>query len=388
MVHYILTPAINGIFLHSVKAIFTMSNIPKTLTFNGQNYSNEELFSLADSLSTASKTEWERSLGQFLLQWLNEKAFIEVMTSGSTGSPKLIQLNKKAMIASANMTGNYLGLHEDQTALLCLRAEYIAGIMMVVRAMVHRMNLIVVEPSGSPLDSVSDNLKIDFAAMVPAQIYNALGSGESKQKLEAIGTLIIGGGPMSGEPEKMVANLKGRIYATFGMTETITHIALRRLNGPHRSDTFTLLPGITIETDERGCLVAAVPYIDGGKVTTNDLVNIVSPTTFRWLGRADHVINCGGVKIIPEQAERRITGLITHRFFIAPLPDDKMGEIPVLVIETLPMSEKEIVSLLNELKSILSKDEIPRRILQTERFVTTENGKINRKESVLNALNK
>jgi O-succinylbenzoic acid--CoA ligase len=381
-------PAINGTFPQSAKAIFAMSNIPKTLTFNGQDYSNKELLSLADSLRADSKTKWERSLGQFLLQWLDENEFVEVMTSGSTGAPKVIALNKKAMIASATMTGEFFGLHEGQTALLCLRAEYIAGMMMVIRAMVHRMNLIAVPPFGSPLDTLPDNVKVDFAAMVPTQIYNALVSGESKHQLEAIGTLIIGGAPVGPELEKLLEGLGGRIFVTFGMTETITHIALRRINGPDRSDFYTVLPGISIKTDERGCLVAGVPYPENEEVITNDLVIIESPSTFRWLGRADHVINCGGMKIVPELIERKIAHLIATRFFIAPLPDEKLGEIPVLVIETLQMTEKEIVNLLNGLKSVLNKDEAPRRILFTESFVATENGKINRQESLLKALNK
>jgi len=365
-----------------------MSTIPETLTLNGQNYSGDDLRNHADFLSTSSAKVWEQSLGKFLLQWLDDRDYIEVMTSGSTGAPKLIKLCKKAMLASAALTGEFLGLHEGQTALLCLRVEYIAGMMMVVRAMALRMNLVAVPPDGYPLDYIHANTKIDFAAMVPAQVYNSLKTEESRQKLESFGTLIIGGAPVSPDIEKLVTRLNGKIFATFGMTETITHIALRRLNGKNRSDFYTVLSGITIETDERGCLVTAVPHIEGGKVTTNDLVNIVSSTTFRWLGRADHVINCGGKKLIPEEIERKIAHLISHRFFIAPLPDKKLGEIPVLVMETMPMPEIAMEELLNQLMTILRKEETPRVILQTGKFEETENGKINRKESVRIAMRK
>ncbi len=365
-----------------------MSTIPETLTLNGQNYSGDDLRNHADFLSTSSATGWEESLGKFLLQWLDDSDYIEVMTSGSTGMPKLIKLRKKAMLASASMTGEFLGLQADQTALLCLRAEYIAGMMMVVRAMVLRMNLLTVPPDGSPLDCVHANTKIDFAAMVPAQVYNALNFAESKQKLESIGTLIIGGAAVGPELEHLVSGLRGRVYSTYGMTETITHIALRRLNGSNRNDFFTVLPGITIESDARGCLCANVPYLDDKKVVTNDLVAIESPTAFKWLGRVDLVINCGGKKLIPEQLEQKIAHLLDHRFFIAPLPDKKLGEIPVLVVETMPMPEKAMEELLNQLRTILGKAETPRVILQTRKFEETENGKINRKESIRIAMRK
>lgn len=363
-----------------------MKKIPKELIFNGQYYSMEELHSLAISLIAPGRHEWEHLLGQFLLQWLDEKDFVTVKTSGSTGAPKISELSKVAMLTSATMTGGFLGLSKGQTALLCLRAGYIAGMMMVVRAMAYQMNLVAVPPEGSPLDALPDNTTIDFAAMVPAQVFNSLKSAGSKHKLASIGTLIIGGAPVSPELEKVFGNLNGRIYATFGMTETITHIALRRMNGPERSDIYTVLPGINIGTDERGCLVADVPYLAEKKVVTNDLVSIGSPGTFRWLGRADHVINCGGIKLIPEEIEKKIASVIDRRFFIAGMPDHKLGEIPVIVLETSsPLSEQEKDKLTNLIQPLLSKAELPRHILQSDGFAETENGKVKRGESLKNA---
>lgn len=366
-----------------------MRDIPETLILNGKHYSTGELKILAASLAEVTKTGWEQALGNFLVQWLDERDFIEVMTSGSTGTPKSIFLDKPAMMTSASMTGSFLDLRKGQTALLCLSTAYIAGMMMVVRAMVHSLNLLTVPPSGSPLDYVASGTVIDFAAMVPAQVYNALNSLESKQTLESIGTLIIGGAPVSPELENRIANLDGRIYATFGMTETITHIALRRLNGPDRSDIYTVLPGITLDTDAQGCLVAGIPYAEGGKVNTRDLVTLTSPASFRWLGRADHVINCGGIKLIPEMIEKKIASLIDMRFFIHAIPDHKLGEIPVLIVESKNhLSQPEQETLLSVLKPLVDKAELPRQIYQTERFSETENGKINRKESFRKATNK
>jgi len=360
-----------------------MGSIPKALSINGKHYPPGELMILSDSLAAPDKPEWEQALGLFLRQWLDEKDYIEVMTSGSTGKPKLIMPEKKAMLTSATMTGEFLNLQKGQTALLCLKTSYIAGMMMVVRAMAWQMNLITVPPFGSPLDFIPDGQIINFAAMVPAQVFNSLGTPESKQKLENTGTLIIGGAPINRELENLLHPLKGNIYASFGMTETITHIALRRINGKQRSDFYNVLPGISVEADERGCLVARVPYLEQGTIITNDCVIIGSPGTFRWLGRIDHVINNGGLKLFPEEIESKAAPFIKQRFFIASQPDAKLGEIPCLVIESpMPLPENEVEQLFNKLRSALRKEEMPRLILYADNFTETENGKINRKESL------
>ncbi|PKP00888.1 MAG: O-succinylbenzoic acid--CoA ligase [Bacteroidetes bacterium HGW-Bacteroidetes-9] len=360
-----------------------MRSIPKELIFNGKYHSSDELRKLATDLALPGKADWEQELGNFLFQWLDDKDFIQVKTSGSTGVPKIIKLSKKSMLTSASMTGSYLGLKENQTALLCLRAGYIAGMMMVVRAMALRMNLITAAPFGSPLDDLPDSQPVDFAAMVPAQVYNSLKTNESKRKLESIGTLIIGGAALSTAVEQLISHLNGKIYATFGMTETITHIALRRLNGRERSEVYTVLPGISIATDERGCLLARVPYLEGTEVITNDLVSIESPSTFRWLGRSDYVINCGGIKLIPEEIERKIAPFISKRFIIASLPDAKSGEVPVLLLESAdPINQPEKNQILNAIKPTLSNSEMPRQVLRVSHFSETENGKIDRRGSL------
>ncbi|KAF0199871.1 MAG: O-succinylbenzoic acid--CoA ligase [Bacteroidetes bacterium] len=362
-----------------------MKFIPKALTLNGKYFSEDAIHGLADDLMTPGKPDWEQALGSFLRQWIDENDTIQVRTSGSTGDPKLLSLSKRSMLTSASMTGSFLGFREGQTALLCLNSGFIAGMMMVVRAMAYQMNLIAVPPSGSPLCQISKE-RIDFAAMVPAQVYNSLPVPSSKQILESIGTLIIGGAALSPELEKMIEKLDGNIYATFGMTETITHIALRRLNGPERSDAFTVLPGITIESDVRGCLVASVPW-DAGKIVSNDIVSIESPASFKWLGRADNVINTGGIKLIPETIEKRIAEFVGNRFFIAGLPDPVLGNIPVLVVESVvPLTAKQIEEISVRITPKLTKSEMPRRVIRSEKFSETGNGKINRKESLQQAL--
>jgi len=362
-----------------------MKSIPKALTLNGKFYSEDAIHGLTDDLMKPDKPDWEQALGSFLWQWIDENDTIQVRTSGSTGDPKLLSLSKRSMLTSASMTGSFLGFREGQTALLCLNTGFIAGMMMVVRAMAYQMNLIAVPPAGSPLNAILKG-RIDFAAMVPAQVYNSLQVPSSMQILESIGTLIIGGAALSPELEKMIEKLDGNIYATFGMTETITHIALRRLNGPELRDAFTVLPGITIESDARGCLVANVPW-DAGKIVSNDIVSLESPVSFKWLGRADNVINTGGIKLIPETIEKKIAELVGYRFFITGLPDPVLGEIPVLVVESAaPLTSQKIEEISARLTPMLTKAEMPRRVIRSEEFSETGNGKINRKESLQQAL--
>lgn len=360
-----------------------MSEIPGTLILNGTSHQGEALVRLARKLNEESPEAWEQAIGSFLLQWTGSTDFLEVFTSGSTGDPTVRTVSKKAMVASAVMTGKYFSLREGSNALLCLSASTIAGMMMVVRAMVHRLNLITVPPKGSPLEYGSKESAIAFAAMVPAQVFNSLQIPETAFKLQSIGTLIIGGAPLDPELEKKLEMLPGNYYATYGMTETLTHIAVRRLNGPARSGAYTVLPGVSIAADERGCLTAEVPFIDGGPIITNDVVRLISAGSFEWLGRADFVINCGGRKLHPEQIEKKAAQIIEGNFFVTALPDQKLGEVPVLVVEVAEVPEATAVNhIADRLKTFLTREEMPRKILFSRKFAYTASGKINRNESM------
>lgn len=361
-----------------------MKAMPDELILSGQHFKRDQLLDYARTLLESENVEWKQSLGQFILHWLDNRPFVEVMTSGSTGIPKTIRLSKAAMVASARLTGQFFGLQPGQHALLCLRVNYIAGLMMVVRAMVHGLNLITVPPNNSPLEFVPANATIHFAAMLPVQVMNALESETLKTKLEAIQTIIVGGAPITPSLEKDIRVLKNNVFATYGMTETITHIAVRRMSGEESSEDFTLLPGITISTDKRGCLIADVPYLnEENPVVTNDVVHLSSSLTFRWLGRFDNVINSGGLKLFPEVIEQKIAPLIFHRFFISSVTDDKLGEVPVLVVEKSEMLCKEYLDELHEkMSGLLRKTELPRHIYCTSAFHEGENGKINRKKTL------
>lgn len=360
-----------------------MHHLPDELTLNGQHFKRTGLLARAHSLSQRSESSWEQALGHFILQWLDEQSFIEVMTSGSTGKPKAIRLPKAAMVTSAGLTGDFFGLKPGNNALLCLRAGYIAGMMMVVRAMVHSMNLIAVAPNSSPLEFLPDSVTVHFAAMLPVQVSNSLASEQLKLKLEAINTIIIGGAPLNQQLEEEIKGSKTNIFATYGMTETITHIAVRRLSGAQRSEYFTALPGINISTDKRGCLVAMADYLGEKPVTTNDLIDFRPPDTFRWLGRFDNIINSGGLKLIPENIEQKIAAFIPQRFFIAGMADDKLGEVPVLVLENSENLRNDYLDALSvKISLLLRKIELPRHIFCTTRFHEGANGKINREKTL------
>lgn len=346
-------------------------------------------------------SDWQRDMYTFVNMWYDDLNSIEVKTSGSTGLPKLIRHKKQAMLASAKMTCDFLGLKPGMSALICISTKNIAGMMMVVRAIERDLKVIMVEPGSHPLKDLDPGTSSDFCAMVPAQVYNSLSVPEEREKLANIRNLIIGGAPVSYTLQEQIKKLPGNVYATFGMTETMSHIALRKLNGADASDEFTLLDGITIEAGENGNLIIHATYLSDEPIITNDLAEITGQRTFRWLGRLDHVINSGGFKIIPEQLEEKMATVMaacfppeqlsgkpdhmealasTRRYFITSLPDEKLGEKPVLVIE-LPAeraySKKEISDcLLEKLPHVLARHEMPREFFFTEKFIETPTRKI------------
>lgn len=353
--------------------------IPKTLILEGKLYPPEVLKSYA-LLLAEDDVPWKKDLGAFILAWLSPEDEIVVHTSGSTGTPRPIHHSKQAMVASATATGEFLGLTAGNSALLCLSAKTIAGMMMVVRAMVLELNLILVAPDGHPLNQLPVNIILDFSAMVPAQVYNSLNQTADLKVLRQISKLIIGGGEINPALEEQLIALPNAIYATYGMTETITHVALRNVNGVNRSDSFRALPGVKLETDERGCLIITAPRIRPEPIVTNDLVELQSNNKFRWLGRYDNIINRGGQKIIPEVVERKISTFITTRFFIHRYTDEKLGETPVLIIESEKISELNRRTLLNQLKLALGR-EAPTKIFTVVHFSETASGKVDRGET-------
>lgn len=317
-------------------------------------------------------------LYDFVKQWKSDIEYFTLTTSGSTGKPRPIRVSRQSMILSAELTGQVLDLKKGDTALLCMPLEFVAGKMMLVRALVLGLNLVVVKPSSHPLKELSSDTILDFAAMTPMQVQITLNEPSTFNKLSQIKKLIIGGAPVSRQLENELQHLPGEIFETYGMTETLTHIAFRKINGSKRSEFFGILPGIIISADDRGCLIIHAPHLDNPDIITNDLVEIISPTRFRWLGRADNVINSGGIKIFPEQLEKKLESMIMERFIVTSLPDRKIGEKLVLVIET--SNPEKFEALPEIIAENLGSYEKPREIIFIEKFPETSTGKIIRSE--------
>lgn len=354
------------------------NNFPSQLYIDGGH-----LMFDARSIESQNTANENMSLGakvlladEFIRQWQSGEESYMLHTSGSTGEPKALMVSRKSMIRSAQLTAQALGLKKGDTALLCMPLEFVAGKMMVVRSLVLGLNLVAVKPSSNPLRLVSTDNPVDFAAMTPMQVHESLNDETSSLILNRIRILIIGGAPVSKELEVKLKSHPGSVYETYGMTETLTHIALRRLNGNEQSEYFKILPGISISTDKRGCLVIQAPHLDQPSVVTNDLVEIIDANQFNWLGRADHVINSGGVKISPEQLEKKLEGKFNNRFVVSSLPDDRLGRKVVLVVEAGPGIKPRIN--LDEISDCLLPYEKPREVLFLEKFPETHTGKINR----------
>lgn len=315
----------------------------------------------------ASETT-QQLVHSFLMEWENEADYIEVKTSGSTGIPKIIQLAKVHCIESAKNTLSFLSLKENDLALLCLSIETIAGKMMIVRSIVGNLKLLVTDPTSNPLIGIDQ--AIDFAAMVPLQVEKII--ADSSIQIKRIDKLIIGGGPVS---TQLIENLKKIPYTafqTFGMTETISHVALRKI-GEITETYYTALPSVLFE-EKNQQLIVHYPGVLKEDLLTNDLVELISTKTFKWLGRTDFIINSGGVKINPEEVESNLSNVIKVPFFIAGIPDDHLGTKVILIIE----SEQKIALNKEELKQLVAPYSQPKLVFYCKKFVRTESGKINR----------
>lgn len=342
------------------------------------------------------------TLEDFFSEWNNDSDRVLVHTSGSTGKPKPMMVEKKRMLNSARITCDFLGLKPGDSALLCMSLDYIAGKMVVVRSIERHLHLISVSPSGHPLKNIDlkdvngkdVNGEITFAAMVPMQVYNTLQVPEERERLTHIRHLIIGGGAIDASLEKELQALPGNIaiWSTYGMTETLSHIALRRINGAEASEWYQPFDSVKISQTEEGCLVIDAPLVCAETLVTNDIVEIesyiynkVEKTRFRIKGRKDNVICSGGIKIQIEEVEEFLKPHLEKPFMLAKKKDEKFGEIAVLLTEDedLKKVEATIRRLLsgksdNSNKSSESKSHkywIPREYLHVDHLPLTETGK-------------
>ena len=368
------------------------------------------------------------SLEEFLSEWNNDSPFIEVKTSGSTGEPKRMLVEKRRMLASARITCDFLGLLPGDTALLCMSLDYIAGKMMVVRAIERHLHLLTVPPTGHPLSTPalrsssllppsssndspssfllppssdilppssdilppssdipppssdilppSSILPPRFTAMVPLQVYNTLQVPEERERLMQVEHLIIGGGAIDEAMETELRQFPNAVWSTYGMTETLSHIALRRISGPEASEWYTPFPSVHLSLSDEGCLIIDAPEVCAEPLITNDIAEL-SPSphgegrgvVFRILGRKDNVICSGGLKIQAEELERQLRPHMRVPFIISKRPDEKFGEVVVLVTEGSPAEARTVC------ERILPKYHQPKAYLHIDHIPLTETSK-------------
>ena len=320
------------------------------------------------------RTEFEKKVLQFLQDWFSHSETVSVQTSGSTGIPKVFEIEKKRMLNSAKMTCDFLELKKGETALLCLPVQYISGKMMLVRAIERKLKVIISVPSSAP--EISEN--VEFCAMTPLQVQNSL------DKIHFIKNLIIGGAAVSEKLKSQISRELStinhqpstNIYETYGMSETLSHIALKQIS-PIQEEYFTVLNDVEISVDERNCLKIFAPKLNPEILQTNDIVDLLNEKQFKFLGRFDNVINSGGVKIFAEELESLVKKHIDKDLVFLGKPDETLGEKLVLVVE----GEKD-ENLKSEILNLKfeNKFHIPKEILFLEKFPRAENGKVLRKE--------
>lgn len=333
------------------------------------------------------------TVNDFLQEWNSPSETLLVHTSGSTGKPKPMWVEKQRMLNSAHITCDFLGLRPGDSALLCMSLDYIAGKMMVVRSIERKLRLFSVKPSGHPLSDESlakmVEMDFDFVAMVPMQVYNTLQVPQERERLSRIKHLIIGGGAIDDALAEELRSLPGAVWSTYGMTETLSHIALRRLNGEEASEWYQPFDSVGVSLNSDGCLVIDAPLVCSEPLVTNDIAEIKQQETsshssdasssskvsfphvlFRIKGRKDNVICSGGIKIQIEEVENLLRQHLDASFLLAKKKDEKFGEIAVLVTESGDLEGVEAIC-----RQVLPKYWVPRQYLHFDQLPMTETGK-------------
>jgi O-succinylbenzoic acid--CoA ligase len=344
-----------------------------------------------------AQTDYEADALHFCHAWQRGQQTFILHTSGSTGTPKPIQLTRAQMRASAHLTGQTIGLQQGDKALVCLNIRYVAGVMMLVRGLELGLPMTIMEPSGNPLMGFDPAIdRFAFTALVPLQLQTILEQDTSKLPLlNGMKAILVGGAATSPALEQALQRIDAPVFATYGMTETVSHIALRRLNGPQASERFTALSGVELGVDERGCLHITSAATNFERIQTNDVVSLADsqhgePATFRLLGRADRIINSGGVKIQPEQVELIIQTTLAKedadkpvpRLFVTGLPDERLGQRIALIIEKEPFSDLLWQRVQEAVRESLGPYAVPKTVLVAAHFAETNTGKVDQQATV------
>jgi O-succinylbenzoic acid--CoA ligase len=343
------------------------------LTLHNTHYSYKELLDYSGERIVSSDTHpWEKEIFRFIITWLSNSDHIVQYSSGTTGKPKEIQLPKTAMIKSALNTCAFFNLNKGDSALLCMPTDYIAGKMMIVRSLAGGLNLFITEPRSVPEIRVSE--KIDFCAMVPLQVANLT---LCSTDLSPVEKLLIGGAQISRDLEKRLQETNTQAFASYGMAETCSHVAIRKLNSPGQHSGYKGLPDVSLSSDERNCLVIRASYLPT-PVVTNDIVKFTGNNSFQWIGRYDNLINSGGIKIVPEEVEALIMDKESLECVALGIPDKKLGNKLVIVVESSSTKESAEV-LKTKFAGILPRRWKPKEVISVPRFPRNDAMKIDRR---------
>ncbi|MEN9918876.1 MAG: hypothetical protein RL662_1312 [Bacteroidota bacterium] len=341
----------------------------QVITIEGRSYSPDVFRDGHDLPDFQSRSPFHTHLFVFLKEWFSDTPNIRVQTSGSTGKPKSIEVQKQKMMQSAALTCSYLGLQCGCSTLLCMPLQYIGAKMLVVRSLIAALDLHLATPSGNPLRHV--DYPISFVAMTPLQVFNTLQLPIEKERLSQIDTVIIGGGSVDTQLQNLLKDLPNKIYSTYGMTETLSHIALRRLNGADASDHYIPFDGVLLSLSDQQTLIIDARHVCDDRLYTTDVAEIYPDGSFSILGRKDNIINSGGIKIQIEELESLLKPYINCMYAIISLPDPKFGEIIVLVVEN---TIADSTAIFNHLPTYY----VPKKIVQIPSIPLTETGKIDR----------
>ncbi|SMD38032.1 O-succinylbenzoic acid--CoA ligase [Reichenbachiella faecimaris] len=347
------------------------------IVFERSEYHLDRLSELLTKYPNAAK------IVDFINHWQQNARTFQFQTSGSTGTSKSIDVSRTQIVASVQATTEFLGLKKNQSALLCLDPSFVASLMMVARCLVNDMNLILQRPSSTPLKEF--DYPIDFASFVPVQIYKMIEDGTIGH-LAKIQNILIGGAPLSSMAFETLAKIDTNIYATYGMTETVSHVALMPVKGEYKNAQYEVLPGITLNQDAEECLGILGTVTNHEWLQTNDIVKLTDSNKFQWLGRRDHVINSGGIKIHPEQLEKFIEGYIFTDFIISWKPNDQLGSECMIIAESCQVEKKVLDQIQSIVTQNFSKYHAPKSALFIDEFIRTDSGKVKREATRRKAL--
>lgn len=354
-----------------------MHRLKLPICINGVHYSPEEICRQNTALLSTTDAFGAELIG-FLQEWYNDDTHIRVKTSGSTGTPKEMRVGKQQMANSATMTCKFFHLTPGSSALLCMPLEYIAGKMMVVRCLVGGLNLLYNTPSGHPL-ALCKQIP-HFAAMIPMQVYNTLQVATEREVFAQIQHVLIGGGSIDSQLAEQLQGLDNKVWSSYGMTETLSHIALRRINGTEATTWYTPLPGVKVEKGENDTLTIFAPHVNNEVLHTNDVVQFNDQGQFRIMGRVDNIINTGGIKVQIEQLEQQLASVLTLPFQITSVPHPKFGEAITLLVEQPEATHN--TATINNLQEICRKHLpaywCPKYFFTVDKLPLTETGKPNR----------